>query len=206
MEPPIPDGLAEEPVPDFLSPEQQELFRRARAAAGFLMGCETASVDDFPLADGSRPDQSGAYETVTLENGWTYLVSRGRFQRWEDFQSMLDGLFTRPYQEELLTAEMEEGGKLPLFTSTGDGCLCFLDLSRGSSLEYGLCGAPDRFTLVRRTEDEIVFELVGHYVELEEGDATSAALPAAGEYTKSYPIHMERTDQGWRFSEFHVAY
>ena len=90
-EPPIPDWMADQPVPEFLDAEQQDLFRRAFAAANFLMGPVKASVEDFPLEDGSMPEL-GEYETVGLDGGWIYLVAQGRYARWADFQAMLDGL------------------------------------------------------------------------------------------------------------------
>lgn len=204
-EPPVPDAQAEEPVPDFLTPEQQDLYRRARIAAGFLMGCNTVSVDlDFPLMDGSAPEIE-TWETVTLDNGWTYLISAGRYQRWDDFQAMLDGLFTREYQETLLN--FDSGTEtIPLFTALEDGRMIYLDVSRGSNLEYDVCGQPDSFALVEEGEDEIVFDLIGHYASLEEAAEGDGVPQATGIYTQHYPIRMERTADGWRFSEFHVAY
>lgn len=100
-EPPIPDWMADQPAPAFLDAEQQALFLRAYSAASFLMGCSTSGVDSYPL-DGGDPPELGDYETVTLDSGWTYLVAQGRYARWEDFQAMLDGIFTPAYQEELL--------------------------------------------------------------------------------------------------------
>ncbi len=202
-EPPIPDWLSDEPVPDFLDPEQQDLYCRARAAASFLMGCDTIRVDlDFPLSDGTTPEIA-AWETVTLDNGQTYLLSAGRYQRWEDFQAMLDGLFTPEYQEELLWTENLDGEGFPLFTSTPDGRMCFIDASRGSDLEYDWCDTPDSFELVSQTEDELVFDLVGHYADLTAEPDAQGRRP---EYTQRYPIRMERTGEGWRLAEFHIPY
>ena len=111
-EPPIPDWMADQPVPAFLDAEQQALFLRAYSAASFLMGCSTSGVDSYPL-DGGDPPELGDYETVTLDSGWTYLVAQGRYARWEDFQAMLDGIFTPAYQEKLLWTENMDGGDSP---------------------------------------------------------------------------------------------
>ena len=73
------------------------------------MGCSTSGVDSYPL-DGGDPPELGDYETVTLDSGWTYLVAQGRYARWEDFQAMLDGIFTPAYQEKLLWTENMDGG------------------------------------------------------------------------------------------------
>lgn len=201
-EPPIPDWLRDEPVPEFLDAEQQALFVHARAAASFLMGCETSNVDTFPLPDGSLPDMNN-YETVELD-GRIYLVSCGRYSRWDDFRAMMDGLFTEAYREELLNEKFMDGTVCPKFTSTQDGRMCYLELSRGSSLEYGWCDTPDSFELVSADGDEIVFNLVGHYAVLEAGED---GMPnPMDETTQAYPIRLELTDAGWRVAEFHVAY
>ena len=201
-EPPILDWMADQPVPDFLNAEQQNLFLRAFSAANFLMGCNTSMVDDYPLADGSQPDRNN-YETVTLDNGWTYTLSVGRFARWDDFEAMLDSIFTPEYKEELLVSEMSDGTSIPLFTSTEDGQLCYLDASRGSNLEYDSAGIPDTYELVSQSDDAVEFHLIGHYADLTAEADEDGARPI---YTESFPIRMERTDDGWRVAEFHLPY
>lgn len=202
-EPPILDWMADQPVPDFLDAEQQDLFLRAFSAANFLIGCSTSSVDEYPLADGTLPER-GDYETVTLDNGWTYLVAQGRYAQWADFQAMLDSVFTPEYQEELLWTESLDGERFPTFTSTEDGRLCFLDAGRGSSLEYGWADTPDTYELVSRSEDVVEFDLIGHYAVLE--DDTGDEPTVSGITTERYPIRMERTAAGWRIAEFHLPY
>ena len=201
-EPPIPDWMADQPVPDFLNPEQQNLFLRAFSAANFLMGCNTMAVDDYPLADGSEPDRN-SYETVTLDNGYTYVLSVGRFARWDDFEAMLDSIFTPAYKEELLVSEMSDGTTIPLFTSTEDGRLCYLDASRGSNLEYDWADTPDTYELVSQSGSAVEFNLIGHYADLTAEPDGEGARPI---YTTAYPIRMEHTDHGWRVSEFHLPY
>lgn len=201
-EPPIPDWMAEQPVPDFLTPEQQDLFLRAFSAANFLMGCNTSAVDDYPLTDGSQPDKSN-YETVTLDNGQTYLLSVGRFARWDDFEAMLDGLFTPAYKETLLAGEISDGASVPLFTSTEEGRLCYLDVSRGSDMEYDMADTPDVYELVSQSDSAVEFILIGHYADLTAEADENGTRPI---YTESYPIRMERTGVGWRVAEFHLPY
>jgi len=201
-EPPIPDWMADQPAPAFLDAEQQALFLRAYSAASFLMGCSTSGVDSYPL-DGGDPPELGDYETVTLDSGWTYLVAQGRYARWEDFQAMLDGIFTPAYQEELLWTENMDGERFPIFTADGEGRTCFLELERGSSLEYGWADVPDTYELVSQSEDAVEFYLVGHYADLTVQPDETGARPLS---TERWPIRMERTAGGWRVSEFHVPY
>lgn len=202
-EPPLLDWMAEQPVPEFLDEEQQALFLHAFSAANFLMGCDTNTVEEYP-------DEAGAagclkqHETVEID-GNIYTVALGRFRRWDDFQAMLDGLFTPEYQQALLSSEMGDGTTLPLFRPTGDGLLCYIDAGRGSDLEYGWCETPDSYELVSQTGDEIVFHLIGHYATLDYDAEKDMPVPV-DEYTIAYPIRMERTENGWRFAEFHLPY
>lgn len=213
-EPPILDWLKDQPVPEFLDAEQQDLFLRAFSAATFLMGCSTSSVDNFPNWDGSELDAEtrNSYELVevpgALSEGWRYDTAVGRYARWDDFKAMMDGLFTAEYQEkELLNSTAWDDGVTvyPVFTSTEDGRLCYLEADRGSDIEYDYCDTPDSYELVSQSEDEIVFNLVGHYAHLGYDPATHMPVPQ-DEYTRSYPIRMELTGAGWRFSEFHLPY
>ena len=202
-EPPLNEMAQSQPVPDFLNAEQTQLFQHAFCAAGsFLMACGTAGVDDFPLADGS-PAPREEYETIELD-GMTYLVAQGRYRQWDDFQAMLDGLFTPEYQRELLGLDEEWA---PIFRSNEDGLLCYIDAGRGSDIEYDWNEKPDTYELVSQTEDEIVFDLVGHYANFETAEFDEDGMPhPTEEYTQSFPIRMVRTAQGWRVAEIHVPW
>lgn len=208
-EPPLWDWIKDRPVPDFLEEEQQALFLHAFTAATFLMGCSTSSVSEFPLADGSLPDADLLNSAEYLElpgtpEGWHYREAVGRYARWEDFRAMAEELFTPEYLEQLLNFAAD-GTVYPIFTSTGDGRLCYLEMDRGGSLEYGWCDTPDSYELVSQGSNEIVFDLIGHYAQLGPDDGTG--VPSVeGEYTEAYPIRMVKTDNGWRFSEFHLPY
>lgn len=198
-EPPLTDADLSRPVPDFLDEEQLDLYRHAFSAANFLMGCSTAIIEDYPRPDGSTVEWTLEHPHETYElDGATYLVAMGRYQKWDDFQAMMDGLFTPEYQKELLAPG--------LFASTEAGRLCFLEADRGSDLEYGWSDAPDSFVLVEQTEDAIDFNLVGHYAILDAGSAGGAVPTVVGEYTLEYPIRLEQTDLGWRVAEIHLPY
>ncbi|MEQ2443909.1 hypothetical protein WMO64_10590 [Pseudoflavonifractor sp. CLA-AP-H29] len=201
-EPPILDWMADQPVPGFLDEEQRDLFLRAYSAANFLMGCSTGNVEEYPLADGTMP-QRGEYEKLTLDNGWTYLVAQGRYARWADFKAMLDSVFTPEYQEELLYQEDGDGERIPVFTETPDGGMCFIQADRGSDTEYDWADMPDTYELVSMSDDAVEFSLIGHYAVLGED---GGEIAVQGIITREYPIRMERTADGWRVAEFHLPY
>ena len=78
---------------------------------------------------------------------------------------MLDGIFAPAYQEELLWTENGDGERFPISPPMG-GRTCFLELERGSSLEYGWADVPDTYELVSQSGDAVEFYLVGHYANL----------------------------------------
>ncbi len=201
-EPPVQDWVADQPVPDFLDAEQQDLFLRAYSAANFLMGCSTGNVEDYPLADGSELNR-GEYETVTLDNGQTYLVAQGRYARWGDFEAMLDSIFTPEYKEVLLWTESVDGAYFPIFAETQDGRMCFIEADRGSDLEYNWADTPDTYELVSQSEEAVEFYLIGHYADLTEPPDETGARAI---YTREYTIRMEHTADGWCVAEFHLPY
>ena len=199
--PPIPDWMADQPVPAFLDAEQQALFLRAYSAASFLMGCSTSGVDSYPL-DGGDPPELGDYETVTLDSGWTYLVAQGGTPG-----GGLPGHAGRHLHPGVPGEAAVDGeyglGAIPHLHRRWGGRTCFLELERGSSLEYGWADVPDTYELVSQSEDAVEFYLVGHYADLTVQPDETGARPLS---TERWPIRMERTADGWRVSEFHVPY
>lgn len=196
-EPPLTEWVLRQPVPDFLSEEQRQLFLHAYCAASeFLNG--SGGLDSFPLKDGSQP--SIEYETVEID-GRIYTLAQGRYRRWEDFEAMMDGLFTPEYKRELIGIDSEYG---PIFCPTEDGQLCYLDGGRGSDIFYdGI--ETDTYELVSQTEEELCFNLIGHYTEWDYDPETDQEIQGEP-YTQSYPIRMVRTVQGWRVAEIHVPW
>ena len=115
----------------------------------------------------------------------------------------MDCLFTPECQRELL----QPGADGPAnFSATEDGRLCFREIDRGSDLEYSWSDTPDSFILVEQAEDQIDFNLVGHYAILDCGTVEDAVPVVVGEYTREYPIRLECTDGGWRVAEIHLPY
>lgn len=210
LEPPLQDYAREVPVPEFLDDEQQTLYRHAYQAYCLMKGGETTSVC-FYLSE--LPPENGIDEPETVEvDGEIYYVARGRYEQWSDFEAMLSGLFTQEYSLELTHFQAsdnpEETRWSPIYIRLEDGRMAGRDMSRGSNIEYDWCETPDSFELVSQTENEIVFHLIGHYTQL---DYTSLDSPGemprpVGEYTRTFPIRMECTSDGWRFAQFHLPW
>ena len=166
------------PVPDFLDEEQQLLYRQAYSLYIHLLGCESSGVEYSELYS-----QTGPHETVEI-NGRTYLAAQGPFAAWKDFDAAVHAVFT----DEFWTAR----NKAEIYVCHGEQ-LCFLDVGRGAGY-YRDDSRPDTFTLVEQTEDAIAFTLTGYYTAWGEGGE---------DYTIDFPMSLVRTEEGWRFDEFH---
>ena len=176
-------------VPDFLTEEQQTLYRKAYTA-----------YKQFALyTDGFG---STEYNPVTVEeydNG--FCVGNGSITTWKDYETAMLGLFTPDYLEELnLTVTELEDGTTLRYAHFADyqGQLAYSDGARGSNITYL---GPDTFELISQTEDEIRFYVIGTYQDYVENEA--GELVQEGEITqRKYEIVLTHTENGWRFSKF----
>ena len=180
-EPPIPDGYSDIPLPDFLDKRQQNLYLRAKAIYSAIRN-DTTAIDNFPFDDGC----SASFPAQTFENehGRCY-VSTGRYQIWDDFDSMMHGIFTDEYVRELTGADED----YPSFFEK-DGLLCYLDAASGSRWGYQ---TPDEYNLLEKTETAITFEVIGHYESHDDEGVIEI---------EAFPIRMVRIEEGWRFDQF----
>lgn len=177
-EPPLTEEDWNEPLPDFLDEEQQALYLRAKAIFPVFSG-DTTNIDS--MFGGEAGGES--FE----QDGVRYCISTGRYRQWADFMEMMRSIFTEEYIAELTGAETDS----PAFFEK-DGLLCYLEGARGSRFGYQ---EPDEFQLTEETEEEVSFDLIGHYLPVGGGEI----------YTESYPIRMVRTEAGWRIAEFALA-
>ena len=177
-EPPLTEEDWNEPLPDFLDEEQQALYLRAKAIFPVFSG-DTTNIDS--MFGGEAGGES--FE----QDGVRYCISTGRYRQWADFMEMMRSIFTEEYIAELTGAETDS----PAFFEK-DGLLCYLEGARGSRFGYQ---ESDEFQLTEETEEEVSFDLIGHYLPVGGGEI----------YTESYPIRMVRTEAGWRIAEFALA-
>ena len=177
-------------VPDFLTEEQQTLYRKAYTA-----------YKQFALyTDGFG---STEWTPVTIEGNeeGRFFVGDGSITTWKDYETAMLGLFTPDYLEELnLTVTELEDGTTLRYACFADyqGQLAFSDGARGSNNAYI---PPDTFELISQTEDEIRFYVIGTYQDYVENEA--GELVQEGEITqRKYEIVLTHTENGWRFSQF----
>ena len=200
-EPPLDAADLARPAPDFLTQEQQQLYRRACNFYVHLFGGNTAEVEySEHLEPGTAIPDPGQRESVTLED-YTYLISYGRYADYELFDAVRRSLFTDSFwaSRNILT------GELPLFTQH-EGKLCYVDAARGSGY-YRNEAFPDTFALVSQSEDEIVFTVTGYYLEIWPPQGTSSEEWDAYRqenygYTLDFTLKLVNTPEGWRFDQF----
>ena len=112
-------------VPDFLTEEQQTLYRKAR----------TAYAEFTLVATGFGTTE---WTPVTVEEyDNSFCVGNGSITTWKDYETAMLGLFTSDYLEELnLTVTELEDGTTLRYAHFADyqGQLAFSDGARGSNI------------------------------------------------------------------------
>ena len=88
---PLDDAARLRTAPDFLTAEQQTLYRQAFALYSAMFDGETTGIDDaFPAADGQAE-----YDEYTPDGSdYTYISSHSRWQSWADLDRVVYALFT----------------------------------------------------------------------------------------------------------------
>lgn len=201
-EPPLDEEALDIAVPDFLSEDQQALYRRAYSLYMHMFGGETSEVeysetlemDVFPPKD---------YETVIFKS-IPYLLSQGRYSNWNDFDAVIHSVFT----DSFWISHNEDEKNIPVYTEKNNK-LCFRDISKGCGYLYNR-NFLDEFRLVEQTDHSVTFTLIGHYsLAYPKTDETfeqrDERLRNEYEYTLEFPMKMILTSNGWRFDEFHSA-
>ena len=202
-EPPLDEFSASIAVPEFLTEEQQDLYRRAHCLYQNMFGGFTAAIDfNFQAAETVEWEEPA--ENLFFLCDWSYQPAQGRYQRWADFDGMIHSVFTDRFWE---SKNILSDG-LPVYRDF-DGRLGFREFERGSGYYYNE-NFPDGFRLDDQTEEEISFTLIGHYSwkwpkEGETYEERDARLEREYDQTKEFPIRMVLTENGWRFDEFHTA-
>ena len=174
---PDPELSADLPVPDFLTEDQQQLYR-----AAYRM------YYHFSMSGGFALDRS---VSIQGDNERTFYLDKG-FESYSAFQKALESVFTEDYANRLRndTQLYMDDGNDRLFSSPGD---------RGGNIDY----VSTSFELVSQSAEELTFHLIGHYRE-DAGFGEKGG--SAKETTQEYPIHMVRTENGWRFDNFAMAF
>lgn len=198
LEPPLVGDAVILITPDFMSEEQESLYRRARSL-GEMLFLGTGSIDEFPMPDGTRARSVNPDGSSEIQGN--YHVSYGRFARWDDFEAMMRSVFTGAYYDELTTfesgLEFHLSGQ-PRFVRLEDGRTGYVELVQGNDSSYAGWW-NDEYELVTNTDDVLELNLIAHY-----GMWGTGKITPEEHRIEIFPIRMERTEDGWRVAEFHI--
>lgn len=166
-------------LPDFLTEEQNILYRQAQTAFAFLHG-NPISINDF-CPDGTNLDYN-MRNALLWDNGNYYFPVAGKYAKWDDFHRMMLNVFTEEY-----------------YQSMSDDTIIDIDgnayvIAAGGCSMPGCGVVPDTFTLLSQTDKEIHFTVTCGYKLGNDPDVEI-------EY-RSLELVMENTANGWRFSRF----
>ncbi len=127
-------------APDFLTAEQQTLYRQAFALYSAMFDGETTGIDDaFPAANCQTE-----YDEYTPDGSdYTYISSHSRWQSWADFDRVVHALFTDTFW-----STCNDDGNAPIYIEH-DGRLFILDCAYGD--QYYNSNIPDEYIRRRIT-------------------------------------------------------
>lgn len=198
LEIPLDDYSASIAVPDFLTEEQQRLYRRAHCVYAHLFGAESTSIDMFPPQDG---EARLSPKSVVLDD-FNYQLATGRYRNWDDFYRLVHSVFTDDFWNS------RNGSDSPIYRNI-DGQLGIIELSRSVGYYYNEYFS-DEFRLEKCTSDSVEFVVIGHYSQIwpvadESGEEREQQRKLEYDYTIEFPIELLLTEKGWRFNEFHAT-
>ncbi len=198
-EPPLSEAELTMPVPTFLTEEQQMLYRRAVNVYSHVFSVSTRFVEYKETLD----YQLGEYEHFETEYGWKRSISQGRYQNWDDFTRLVLSVFTEDFFNAKNTMAPNR-----LWYTEHNGKLSFVDADRGGPQYYNY-NFEDEFELVSMSDNEIIFNIIGHYSykypkPYESFEERDARVAAGWEMTDKFTVRMVMTEFGWRFDEFCV--
>ena len=185
-EPPLDETALSIDVPDFLTEEQQLLYRKAYRLYSLMYGGDTTYIDYFD-ADKYDPVDFAEY------GAYTYQLAVGRYRNWADFDQVVHSVFTDNFWQDKNCLITNADGTLCRVYMEYDGRLAILSAARGSGWYND--GIPDKFKLVSKTDTTIEFTVTGHYAD--PYDRTDFQL--------TFPLRMVLTEDGWRFDQYYCT-
>lgn len=201
LEPPLSEQDLQVPAPDFLTEEQQLLYRRAYKMMIIRIGTYAIdSTDYFPC---DTPDTGRSYEDQLIIDGNSYAPALNHYQNWDLFYGTLDSIFSEDFLEnEYLSSDGT------IYFRPVDGKLYYLPTERGFSAGFSQDTTQMDFVLLQETPAQIDIQVTATYAVDETGSQAfrQAWLDGLVSNTKTYTIVLRQEEGGWRFSQFDVPF
>lgn len=201
QEPPLSEQDLQVPAPDFLTEEQQLLYRRAYKMMIIRIGTYAIDVTDYFPCD--TPDTSLTYWDQLTLDGKSYAPALNHYQSWDLFYSTLDSIFTEDFLENTYLSSEETVYFRPV-----EGRLYYLPTERGYDPAYSQDTTKMDFVLLQQSPDQIDIQVTATYAVDETGNPAfrQAWLDGLVSNTETYTISLQRQENGWRFSQFDVPF
>lgn len=204
LEPPLSKEILTMAVPDFLTEEQQLLYRRAYSLYQHMFGGETSAIEygEFSSQLGTTSQE---HETIQI-GSFSYTKSLGRYKDFFDFEKLIDSVFSARFWDERNIIDKEVGTEIYI---EKDKSLYFIEFSRGSGYFYNK-NFPDKFELLEKKDTLISFNVIGHYSQVWPYENETSLMrnerrKTSYDYVIEFPITLVLTDEGWRFDKFYTA-
>ena len=192
-EPPLTSPAINTAVPDFLTDEQKDLYRRAYSIFPAFFG-NADMIESFERNDEIEYGPITEKEAILIESddGFIYYASpaKGRYEKWSDFDSMGLSIFTEAYWEKLSSQYRNI-----------NGVTYYPDTSIDRNSQYMPSLAPDTFELISQHDNIVIFNVICHYFDMNDIEDCSEQAYCI----KKFPIHIVNTVDGWRFSLFNIG-
>lgn len=180
-------GADEHAELDFLTNEQRTLYQQACDSTHWII----AQPSNLTSCRGNR-----CGETVQSDSLYDFYLIEGPDHDYEKFCQDMLKLYT-PHALDLLHFDerfINHNGQLAV-SSGGYGGNIYLS------------NQPDTYIPVQQNDQEVVFYLVGHYIDTKPGESTDAFMERRNQlgfdWAEKYTIRMVNTADGWRLDEFH---
>ena len=177
-------------LPDFLTEEQKILYQQAETVFPLFNG-SPYMADFIVLHEG---ESSGTRRIVETENGYSYYSVEGKYQKWDDFKSMVLNVFTEEYFQELNHIRDYNGTDIEVFIEKGGDTYGF-GVDR---IPLGI--APTTFELQSMTDEEIRFTATYRYEPRDDPEWSEKET-----VYRTAEIILQNTENGWRFTKYNCA-
>lgn len=172
---------------DFLTAEQKKLYQQAQAAAYIIMA--------NPLKVSNQP---GNYEgdAVPIEEKSGYILIEGANRDYNLFCQKMLTIFTPNCLDQM-------GFDVAFINYKGQ----LAGNSGGVGSNIYASEQKDTWILESQSEQEVVFSVVGHYINIQPGESMKdfEQREKSGDFdwSERFPIRMVNTAAGWRIDEYH---
>ncbi|MCM1224851.1 MAG: hypothetical protein NC548_61425 [Lachnospiraceae bacterium] len=181
------DSQIDIPVPDFLTPDQQNIYLNAYALYNNLF--YISNLTETPNSSSSK-----------IQDGFVYSEIQGNIADYTTFSSLTRSLFT----EQCWSDINKNKYGLEIYIEENNKTYAALDTIKNLAYYYNenFC---DEFKLIDKNESSVNFLIIGHYSE-HPFDITNQDFEAKKlsgyDYTLELPLRMILTENGWKFDKF----